>query len=342
MQNVLENTENAIEIPEQHPRLVSRIFRDYRKNFGLFWQVMLPLIIVNLLFYIGLFLFAKSMSPEGQWTISTEGSVAAVKNTVQTSPPQSAQSIGVKWGITLGPSSVHVGLLWLAMCPLAFAMVQRHNGINLTFKTVWQQTLRKTVPILGAAFLIGILASGVPLIIGFVISETLALVYGPVLSSVLMGITVVWFVFTIYFVIKWSLYNQGIILDDLSAIAALRRSSELVRGVWWALLRLYLLLVWASTVLTSILFSLTIVLLSFGVPELVPMREVLQQPMNLLSLFLFGHGEITLTTAPSFWTIGAIVSVHTLMQAILTPIWAILTTYLYVQRTGENEQQASA
>ena len=342
MQNVSENAADAVEMPEQHPRLVSQIFRDYRNNFGLFWQVMFPLIIVNFLLYIGIFLFFKLVSPEGQWTVSTASGIAGMQDAVHTPPPESVEPASVTWRMSLGPSGVHISLLWLAMCPLALAMVQRHNGINLTFKTVWQQTLRKTAPILGAAFLIGMFASGVPLIAGFLISETLAPAYSSTLFPVFMAITVVWFVFTIYFVVKWSLYNQGIILDDLSVIAALRRSSELVRGVWWALLRLYLLLVWASTVLTSLLLSLTVVLLSFAVPELVPMREVLQ-PMHLLSLLLCGYGEMTLTTAPSFWIIGAIVGVHTLIHAILAPIWAILTTYLYVlQRTAENEQQVSA
>lgn len=35
-----------------------------------------------------------------------------------------------------------------------------------------------------------------------------------------------------YFMVKWSLYNQGIIIENLSAVAAFRRSSEFVRGTW--------------------------------------------------------------------------------------------------------------
>lgn len=223
MQNVLEDTGDAVATSQQHPKLASRIFRDYRNNLGLFWRVMFPLIILNLLLYMGMFLFFKLVSSEGQWTISTASSLAT------TSPPAPAQSEGVKWGMHFGFSSVPLGLLWLAMCPLVFIIVQRHNGIDLTFKAVWQQTLRKTVPILGAAFLIGLFASGVPLIAGF-ISETLDPAYGSMLFSVFLYIVVAWFVFAIYFVVKWSLYNQGIIIENLSAIAALRRSSELVRG----------------------------------------------------------------------------------------------------------------
>ena len=297
---------------------------------------MFPLIIVNFLFYLGTFLFAKLMSPEGQWTLSTEGGIAAY-----TSSSQSVQPTRVVWGTHLGASSTHISLLWLAMCPLVFAIVQRRNGMDLTFKAVWQQTLRKTAPILGSAFLIGILASGVPLIAGFLISEMLPPPYGSILFSVFMCIAVAWFVFIIYFVVKWSLYNQGIIIENLSAIAALRRSSELVRGTWQRFFGIYLLLAWASTVVSSILLGLTLVLLSFAVPEFIPMREILL-PGKFISFFFFGFAKITLENAPNFSTIGAIVGVQTLIYAMLAPIWASLTTQLYAERVDAHAQQVSA
>lgn len=338
MQNILEDTGGAVAMPQQPRGLVSRIFRDYRSNLGLFWKVMLPLIIINFLFYLGIFPFAKLMSPEGQWTISTASSLAT------TSPPAPAQSIDVRdvsWGLHFGFSSVPVGLLWLAMCPLVFTIVQRRNGIDLTFKAVWQQTLRKTAPILGTASLIALLTSAVPLIAGFLISETLDPSYGSILFSVLMCITVAWFVFTIYFIVKWSLYNQGLIIENLSAIGALRRSSELVGGTWRRFFRIYLLLAWASTVVTSVLLGLTLVLLSFAVPELIPMREILL-PEKFIGFFFFGYAEITLENVPQFSTIGVIVGVQTLIYAVLTPIWASLTTQLYMERVGGEAQQVSA
>lgn len=339
MQNVLENTADAVEMPEQHPRLVARIFRDYRNNFGLFWQVMLPLIIVNLLFYIGIFLFAKSMSPEGQWTISTEGGIIAY-----VSSSQSVQPTGVVWGMHLGLFT-HISLLWLAMCPLVFAIVQHRNGIGTTFKTLWQQTLRKTVPILGAVFFIGMLFFGVPAIFSFLAFETLfrefAQSNAPTLIFVFGCMAAAWVVFYTYCVVKWSLYNQGIMIENLSAMGALRRSSELVRGrTWWRLFRIYLLLTLVSTVLTSLLLGLTMAFLSFAVPEFIPMREALL-PERFISLLFFGYAEITLESAPTLWTAGIIFGVYTLICAALTPVWASLTTHLYTERVDEHGQQAS-
>ncbi len=340
MQNVLEDAGDAVATPQQHSGRVSSMFRDYRNNFGLFWQVMFPLILVNLLLYMGMFLFFKLISPEGQWTISTEGSLAT-----HTLSPQSAQPTGVVWGTNFGFSAAHIGLLWLAMCPLAYTIVQRRNGIDQTFKTVWQQTLRKTSPILGVAFLIAILAPSVPIILGFLVFEMFLEKLIPSYASAFIFVSVcigfAWFFLIIYFAVKWSLYNQGIMIENLSAMAALRRSSELVCGAWWRFFGIYLLLIWASTVLTSLLLGLTLVLLSFGVPELVPMREEVLQPAKLVSLPVGGFGKLTLEGMPNFWTVGVIVSVHTLVHAILAPVWASLTTQLYMEQADKHAQQVS-
>ena len=338
MQNILEDTGDAVAMPQQHPGLVSRIFRDYRNNLGLFWKVMFPLIIVNFLFYLGTFSFAKLTSPEGQWTISTEGNITA-------SSSQSVQPIGVVWGTHLGVSSTHISLLWLAMCPLVFAIVQRRNGIDTTFKAVWQQTFRKTGPILSAAFFIGMLFFGVPIVFGFLAFEFffqgVVQSNAPTLVFVFSCFVAAWFVLSVYFTVKWSLYNQGIMIENLSAIGALRRSNELVRGTtWWKFLGIYLLLTLVFAALTSLLFGLTMVLLSFAAPEFIPMREALL-PGRFISLLFFGYAKITLENAPTFWTVGAIFGVYTLICAAFAPVWASLTTQLYMERTAGDVQQVS-
>ena len=340
MQNVLENTADAVEVPQKHPRLVPWIFRDYRNNLGLFWQVMFPLIIVNLLFYAGIFLFAKAMSSEGNWTISTESYFMAY-----TSSSQSGLPIGVTSGTHFDPAPP-MSLLWLAICPLVLIIVQRRNSIDSTFKTVWRQTLRKTVPILGIAFFIGLLAPSVPGLLGFLVFETffekLIPSHTSTLFSVYAWITFVWFFFIGYCVVKWSLYNQAIMIENLSAIGALRRSSELVCGrTWWKFCGIYLLMSYGATVLTSLLLSLTMVFLSFAVPEFIPMREALLSG-KLISLLFFGYVRITLENGLNFWIIGTMVGIQTLVSAALIPIWASLTTHLYRARVDEQAEQVSA
>ena len=341
MQSILEDTGDAVAMPQQPPRLVSRIFRDYRNNLGLFWKVMLPLIIINFLFYLGIFPFAKLMSPEGQWTISTDSRLTAY-----TSSSESVQPVGVVWGTHLGVSSFHISFLWLAMCPLIFVIVQRRNGIDTTFRAVWQQTFRKTVPILGTAFFIGMLFFGVPIVFGFLtfafFFQELVQSNAPTLVFVFLCIIAAWFVLSAYFTVRWSLYNQAIMIENLSAIGALRRSNELVRGrTWWKFLGIYLLLALAFTALTSLLLGLTMALLSFAAPEFIPMREALL-PGRFISLLFFGYAKMTLENAPTFWTVGVIFGVYTLICAVFAPVWASLTTQLYMERADEHAQQVSA
>jgi hypothetical protein len=49
----------------------------------------------------------------------------------------------------------------------------------------------------------------------------------------LLTVTVVGIPFAIHRFIRWSLFAQACMLDDLSATESLRRSSELVKGHWW-------------------------------------------------------------------------------------------------------------
>jgi hypothetical protein len=49
----------------------------------------------------------------------------------------------------------------------------------------------------------------------------------------LLTITIVGIPFAIHRFIRWSLFAQACMLDDLSATESLRRSSELVKGHWW-------------------------------------------------------------------------------------------------------------
>jgi hypothetical protein len=49
----------------------------------------------------------------------------------------------------------------------------------------------------------------------------------------LLTLTVVGIPFAIHRFIRWSLFAQACMLDNLSARESLRRSSELVKGRWW-------------------------------------------------------------------------------------------------------------
>ena len=256
MQDVLGSNSNA-GTTSRGAGLVPAIFRAYRNHFGLFWRVMLPVIIASLIFNIALFLFFKLGVPEAQWTFSTSAGIIARSSSIfdrssgtfQPSP----EPTGVQTAVGFNGSSFSIGFLWLAMCPLAFIIVHRYRGINVTSGEVWQRTRRKAVSILGTCILM-LLATGGPFIVltlimagftEFLIQDLPTGFPTPfILLMLIAGVVAV------YFLVKWSLCNQCVIIENLPAVAALRRSGELVRGKWGQFFGMYLLLALVAMALT--------------------------------------------------------------------------------------------
>lgn len=330
MQDVLENTGNTASVP-QRSGLMSTIFREYRNHFGLFWRVMLPLIVFSLIFW---FLFFKFGAPEtAQWTFSTSTGIKAVPSAVsdhssETSQP-SPKPTNVK---AIDGSATHIGFLWLAMCPLALIIVHYHRGVAVPSREAWLKPRPKIWHILSGCALIGAFL----LCIGAIVVLLLMLLLE---DGTFIGFSGSIFLFVLlpsipitYFLVKWSLYNQCIIIENLSVIAAFRRSSALVRGAWGRFFSMYLLLVLGTTVFRIAVLGLTLLLFSAAAPEFVLLREVLLSG-KFVGLFFGNHVQITLQQVP-IWAIAAMVTVYTLTNAVLAPIWALLTTHLYMERAG--------
>lgn len=333
MKDVLENTDNTPPVPQQSG-LIATLFRGYWNDFGLFWRVMLPVIIVSLAFYSASLLFSKLWISEAQWTFSTSGEITAFSGSTGTHQ-SSLKSMGVQTTGGFDGSAFDIGFLWFAMCPLTFIIVHQYRGTHATSGKAWRHTRRKLVSILGIWVLFGLLATAafftivIPILTGF--SQVL-IPYVPVAPSTPILLLMIVGIPAVYFLVKWSLYNQGIIIENLSAIAALRRSSELVRGKWWQFFGMYLLLVCGTMVFTTAVFGLTLLLFSVVAPEFVPLREILLSE-KFFDLFFGVQVQITLQHAP-VWAIAVMVVVNILIDALLAPIWALLTTHLYIKRAG--------
>ena len=330
MAEVVENT-NTTDISPRRTGLISTIFRSYRKNFSLFWRIMVPVIIFGFLFDFVLSLSDGFFGPENLWRFDTVRGLFVGK---------SPKSIGVDSGMIFGLHSFSIGFLWLAMCPIILAIVERRRGVEVTSRDVWRHARGKAGPILFAFFFLYL--SGAFGLLGFA-TLTWEGIPGvsdpPYGSSLCLGLFLIVGVI-IYWGVNWSLYNQIIIIEDQpSTIASLRRSSELVRGMWGRAFGMYLLLALATVVLTSTILGLTLLLFSLTVPEFAPLREVLLS-VKFLTLFVGGYARISFENAPSFWTVGVMVLVNTLIHAFLAPVWAILTTHLYMERAAISNQQS--
>ena len=341
MQNVLEHTGHTEAMPRR-PGRVQAAFRTYRNDVGLFWRVMLPIIIVSLVLSSAGFLLFKFVVTDAQWTFSASGGIGMRGDKFSFDPasrisqpvpkPMDGQ---VSRGFST--SSLSINFPWFAMCPLVLMIVYRQRCISITSGEVWRHILRRTLSILGAFllfYLIWISPGLIPalLLLTGVKFWTLNGPVGFFIFLVTAGVGVA----SIYFLIKFGLCLHCLIVENLSVVAALRRSSQLVHGAWGRLFGIYLLLGASTIVVTTAILGFTLFLFSVAVPEFAPLREVLQSG----TFFGIFSAIISLQQAP-VWTIVAMVTVNILIAAVLAPFWALLTTHFYTERAGTPEQHIS-
>ena len=333
MTDIVENT-HATDMPTQQPSLISKIFRCYRENFWLFWRIMLPFVVLGFLFYFGLSLleslFDSVSDPKNLWRFDTARGLAVSKY-----PREDVIASGsVDSGMTFSFHAFSIGFLWLAICPLTFVIVRYYRGAEVTIRRVWERTRPKIGSILRGFVLLYFFAAVGLFAFLVLTSGILPMPAAPNASSLCLGLFLI-SVVLIYFAVNWSLYNQIIIIEDQRlAIEAMRRSSTLVRGVWGRTFGMYLLLALVTMVFTSVVLGLTLLVFSLTVPEFAPIQKVLLSP-EFFTLFFGGYARISFESAPNFWTVAVMVLVNTLVHAVIAPVWAILMTHLYLERTGE-------
>ncbi len=81
------------------------------------------------------------------------------------------------------------------------------------------------------------------------------------------------------------------------------------------------------------LLGITLLVFSVFVPDLAQIRDALS-PLKFLSLFIGGDIEVVLPELLSVPVTVAILIVKDLIATCLVPIWAILTTLLYLERVN--------
>ena len=123
-------------------------------------------------------------------------------------------------------------------------------------------------------------------------------------TVILLTITVVGIPFAIHRFIRWSLFAEACMLDDLSATDSLRRSSVLVRGRWWR---------------------------TFGFTALVDVLAILSGP-------LFGVGLLLLTDH----SLNFINLATALVYTITVPYAAIQLTLYYFDLEAQRRRRTAA
>lgn len=354
-------------------KLVSTIFTQYRNHWGLFWRIMIPVVIIAIALEIVVFFFSVTRSEkyiDGTFReniYTTVGNVSTIigvypimspaKRDVSAAPStpninwqlfpipyfSSTDSDGTtwQWGLNFRIfDDSPLILLLLTLCPLSLAVARISRGstsqasVFLTARDIWRQTGRKFLGVLGASlFFVLITDVGTYLYLAILWSVR---AYRPIhesLSDLALGL----YLFSIlallrcYLLVTLSLYNPCLILENRSVIGVFRRSHALVSGARLRFFGVYFLTGWIASVVTSVLLGAMLLVFSMFISALGPVRDALS-PLRFLTLFIGGDVEVILPQLLSVPATIAILIVKGLIATFLVPIWAILTTHLYLER----------
>ena len=186
----------------------------------------------------------------------------------------------------------------MVMGALVFAVSQEYIGRKTTIGEAYSRV--KFWSILGASLLI-MLAMVAMMTIPITLS-TLVMVpairgTGNVILTAGLMIVVGLFLLPVitYFVVRWSLFCQGIMVEDYRAVGSLRRSRELIKGSWWR--------VFGVEVVLFIMTSLVVWILGLGLGTF--LDQIMGTERLMISIF------------------------ETILSIIITPIWLIGVTLLY-------------
>ena len=238
--------------------------------------------------------------------------------------------------------SLPITFLLLTFCPLSLAIARISEVSQIsnttedlsapTAREMWRDTGRRIFRVFAALLIFILLIDVIANLFGlvFVLVPSLDYMFPFQLTSFLITVS---YVSHIYFLVTLSLYNPCLILENKSIVGIFRRSHALVSGARLRFFGTYFLMGWITSVITSVLLGVTLLVFSVFVPDLAQVRDALP-PLKFLSLFIGGDIEVVLPQLLSVPATVAILIIKGLSATFLVPIWAILTTLLYLERVG--------
>ena len=358
---------------DQRTNLAGTIATLYRNHCGLFWRIMMPVAIIAIILEIAMFFYSvtvleKHIKDRGAQNVevvtANVNTINGIHLTGKHEIVETGSSLSVNWQFYLIPNfhsiddkgvtwkwepdflslnySLPITLLLLTLCPLSLA-VARISDVSQVYDTVqnlspptaremWRDTRRKAFTVLAALLIFILLIDVVANLYGlaYLLMPSLGRMLPFELTSFVIMVSNV---SHIYFLVTLSLYNSCLILENNSIVGIFRRSHALVSGARLRFFGIYLLTGWIASVLTSVLLGITLLVFSVFVPDLAQIRDALS-PLIFLSLFIGGDVEIVLPQLLSIPATVAILIVKGLIATFLVPVWAILTTLLYLERVG--------
>ncbi|MFD0267493.1 hypothetical protein ACFVGY_12975 [Streptomyces sp. NPDC127106] len=131
-----------------------------------------------------------------------------------------------------------------ALCPAV--LKEAVTGRPTTFRVMWRAAVRRAPAVAGATILGGLIA-GLPMIaalavgIPVVVGSVAAADSGPAILGLLPVLMLAALPVTLWLTTRFGLASAVVVLEEVGPVAALRRSTALVRGAWWRIFGISLL-----------------------------------------------------------------------------------------------------
>lgn len=152
----------------------------------------------------------------------------------------------------------------------------------------------------------------------------LATASSPVNYNTILGI-IISFPCGIYFGTRWSFHAQAILVEEVSATNALRRSRELVTGTWWRVFgMMFAILLLALMIKLILVTSLMSIFVLSGVAGEVDFAEIIRQVLQIM-----GHNTEEAD--------GLLFVITAVIDIFITPILSIGITLLYFDQRIRKE-----
>ncbi|MDE0424874.1 MAG: hypothetical protein OXN25_08410 [Candidatus Poribacteria bacterium] len=148
------------------------------------------------------------------------------------------------------------------------------------------------------------------------------------LVVVVLGITVIGIPFAIYFAVRWGFFVETLLLEGISVRNALKRSSELVSGVWWRVCGMLLAVILISVAIHAVFeISFGVILILSGAADGVDLMDIIE--WGTIGSSVFGPDNLMLYLLTT--------GVHLAISVITFPIWVIGVTLLYFNQRIQKE-----
>ena len=206
---------------------------------------------------------------------------------------------------------------------LVYSSMQTYLGRHTTPGAAFRQVKRQFWSYLGSS-LIWILVVGT-VTIGVAVFGALATSSSP--YNTILGF-IIGLPCGIYFGTRWGFHAQAVLVEEVSATNALRRSRELVTGMWWRvfgiIFAIFLIALMIELILVTFLMSIFVL---SGVAGEVDFAEMIRQILQILQIMGYNAEEAD----DLLFVITAVIDTFT------TPILPIGITLLYFDQRIRKE-----